>query len=417
MLSEARCRTTHLQLLTGNCPWCEIPIGNRPATMGPQSHSAGERRWDIPRMKSDLDHEVDEVRLITVLNAQQHLPDVPEAAGVLRIALRNSVDRVKENATIALALLGNGMSAEAIHEYEAASRSEPGDFALRILLLGHYLRSQFVSNAARMARRAHIHWIIENAPESRIAGTPFAHLDDTDDPAYEQAMQLWMSQIEAHPENTVILGNAAGFLTPNDKTKCGELLRHAKTLEPDNPEWSNRLGHLYSLEMIGKDAAARRDWAAMTQAEYEREQGLYRDERERLRQLPRLAEAAFEAGDYAKARTYASELLARADAGHKGKAIFCGNQVLGRLALVDGDVGGAKAHLLASAETTGSPTLCSFGPSMVLAGELLARGERDAVLRYLERCSSFWAYGAEWLARWASAIERDETPDFRAYKE
>jgi hypothetical protein len=98
-------------------------------------------------------------------------------------------------------------------------------------------------------------------------------------------------------------------------------------------------------------------------------------------QLPYLADAAFEAGEYAKARTYASELLSRADAGHRGKAIFCGNQVLGRLALVAGDVEGAKAHLLASAETTGSPTLCNFGPSMVLAGGLLARGERDVVLQ------------------------------------
>ena len=56
-----------------------------------------------------------------------------------------------------------------------------------------------------------------------------------DDAAFERAKQLWMSQIEAHPDNTTILGNAASFLTLSDKTKCGELLRRAKTLEPDNP--------------------------------------------------------------------------------------------------------------------------------------------------------------------------------------
>jgi hypothetical protein len=72
----------------------------------------------------------------------------------------------------------------------------------------------------------------------------------------------------------------------------------------------------------------------------------------------------------------------------------------------------ANAHLLASAETTGSPVLCSFGPSMELARELLGRGERDVVLRYLERCSSFWKHGAEQLSRWAAAIERNEAPDF-----
>ena len=93
-----------------------------------------------------------------------------------------------------------------------------------------------------MARQAHILWIIDYAPESSTAGSSFARLDDhTDGAAYELARQLWMSQIESHPQNTVILGNAASFLTLCDKTKCGELLRRAKTLEPENPRWTERL--------------------------------------------------------------------------------------------------------------------------------------------------------------------------------
>ena len=107
-------------------------------------------------------------------------------------------------------------------------------------------------------------------------------------------------------------------------------------------------------------------------------------------------------------------MLSRADTSQREEATFYGNQVLGRLALVDGNVEGAKAHLLASAETTGSPVLRSFGPSMVLAGELLALGERDVVLHYLKRCSLFWKHGADQLARWAGAIERGETPEFGA---
>jgi hypothetical protein len=49
---------------------------------------------------------------------------------------------------------------------------------------------------------------------------------------------------------------------------------------------------------------------------------------------------------------------------------------------------------------------------MVLAGELLALGERDVVLDYLGRCSSFWKHGVDQLSQWAGAIERGETPDF-----
>jgi hypothetical protein len=76
----------------------------------------------------------------------------------------------------------------------------------------------------------------------------------------------------------------------------------------------------------------------------------------------------------------------------------------------------ANGLLLASAETTDSPTLCTFGPSIVLARELLRRGERDVVLRYLERCSSFWEHGAEQLSQWAAAIARGDTPDFGPLK-
>jgi hypothetical protein len=111
MPAKAPCPTTHPQLLAGNCPWCGAPIGNQPASTGPQSHTAGERRWDISRMKSDLNHENEVVGVITVVNAQLHSSGMSEAVGVLCAAIRNSVDRVKVHATTALEGLGNKISA------------------------------------------------------------------------------------------------------------------------------------------------------------------------------------------------------------------------------------------------------------------------------------------------------------------
>ena len=49
---------------------------------------------------------------------------------------------------------------------------------------------------------------------------------------------------------------------------------------------------------------------------------------------------------------------------------------------------------------------------MVLAKELLGRGERETVRRFLERCSASWPESAEWLIRLAAAVERGETPIF-----
>ena len=301
------------------------------------------------------------------------------------------MQRVREAATYALASLGGSLTAEAIDSFEIAAqkRRQQNDLAIRILLLGYYDGKHYRSEAAREARQVHVRWVIEHAPRSIVAGTHYANLSEYGDgQVYRQCREMWMELVEDHPEETVILNNAARFLLLNDKAISEELLKRARSLEPDDPIWSRRLAHLYWLEMIGKDAAAQRTLAAKAQAEYERAQGLYRDERERLDELHDLAEAAFEAGDYAKADTYASELLSKAEEGHRD--VFYGNQILGRLALVRGDLERAKSHLLASAETAGYPLLSSTFRSMALAKELFARGERETVRRFLERCSASW---------------------------
>ena len=151
MSSKALCHTTHPQILVGSCPWCGAPIGDQPSATRPHTQAAGERRWDIVRLKSDLDHQDLGVRLITVHNAGLHIPVVSEAVDVLRMALDNSVESVHESATHALAERGGKIAADAVEEYEVASRRQPDDPAVRILLLGYYFLGRFVSDAARMA--------------------------------------------------------------------------------------------------------------------------------------------------------------------------------------------------------------------------------------------------------------------------
>ncbi len=72
------------------------------------------------------------------------------------------------------------------------------------------------------------------------------------------------------------------------------------------------------------------------------------------------------------------QYLAQAERYHSdwnyGNAIHDGNQFLGLVRLRQGDIEAAKEHLLAAGLSPGSPQLDSFGPSMVLARELLERG-------------------------------------------
>lgn len=64
-----------------------------------------------------------------------------------------------------------------------------------------------------------------------------------------------------------------------------------------------------------------------------------------------------------------------------GNRIHHGNLVLGRIALCEGNIKKVKSRLLAAGKTTGSPQLDSFGPNLVLAKDLLERGERNVVLK------------------------------------
>jgi hypothetical protein len=372
-------------------------------------------------MAEDLDHPDDKVRRLTVAYLRRHPPDLEDALPIYRKALTSRFPEVRRMAGDALTRLGRKLSPEVAVRYEEQVRQEPDDLALRLLMLGHYLLRRFGDEAARRARRAHALRVIERAPGLPVAGSPEVSLFPREDGGdYDRAKGLWLGHVERHPDDTAILGNAASFFTLSDRTLSGQLLRRARSLEPDNPEWSDRLGHLYSLEGIRQSPESRRDWAAMSLAELERAHALSPVDKGPSRVLLGMAEAAFESGDLRKARAYAEQLLEAASRpripGSAGNETHIGHLVLGRVALASGDLDAAKHHLLESARTTGSPVLVSFGPKMTLAKELLERGEREAVLSYLELCSGFWKMGNQTglLPSWIEVVREGGTPGFLA---
>lgn len=98
------------------------------------------------------------------------------------------------------------------------------------------------------------------------------------------------------------------------------------------------------------------------------------------------------------------------------RAVFYCNLVLGRLALLRGDIPQAEDYLLLSGMTPGSPALDTFGPNMSLARELLKRSRSETVLKYFEECKSFWPPEDEGgrLTRWSDEVQAGRMPVFGA---
>ena len=131
--------------------------------------------------------------------------------------------------------------------------------------------------------------------------------------------------------------------------------------------------------------------------------------------LPRLAKAAFAAGDWARAEGLANEALDAAQHGvfwWTGDAIHQGNIILGRIAMRQNKIDLAKKYLIAAGKTPGSSTLDSVGPSMQLAKDLLDRGETATVLEYLDLCGQFWTANRGKLQEWIVLIRAGLKPDF-----
>lgn len=321
--------------------------------------------------------------------------------------------------TYRLAIKGRELSIKEAQQLEEKLQKNPDDLSARTMLLGYYALKAFESKEARTKRQKHILWIIQNHPGAQIAGLPESSLNPVlDEQVYYKAKDLWLKQVDIHKKNPVILGNAANFFLLFDMEIAEDLLKKAKALEPKNPEWPERLGHLYALGMSRKSGESRKEAASKALEQFENALSLTPEGDKRFYMLSDLAKQAFEAGDFNKASEYATELLKktpqyRSDWNY-GNAIHHGNLILGRIALEYGQLEKAKKYLLEAGKTPGSPQLNSFGPNMTLARELLEKGERDIVITYFQLCGKFWKMGTTRLKNWTSIVKGGKIPDFGA---
>ncbi len=193
-----------------------------------------------------------------------------------------------------------------------------------------------------------------------------------------------------------------------------KFLLRAQALDPNNPQWADRLGTLYNVLSINAQLETAHQLAQKALTQYELAVRL-------LGAGPGTssdtAVTAFNAGEYQKARQYADGLLQRNGTASEwefpgGEEAYHAHLVLGLLALHDGNPADAEAQLLSMGRLFSSPIRYEngFGPNMSLAKSLLLAGHRDAVLAYLDECGKVWKRPE--LAAWRSDVQQGKTPNF-----
>lgn len=326
---------------------------------------------------------------------------------------RSSSDTSVRNAIVE----GRNLTPEQVASLEAKLAMDPSDVAVRTQLLAYYGGSRsFRDQSAKEAKREHALWFIRNSPDSEILGTPPSQIHHIlDSEGYSEAKKAWMSQIDREPENAKLLGHAAEFFKFGDRRTSIRMLERAQSLDPSNPEWPRKLGHLNSLGALGPEGGDLRT-SEKALEHFQKAYGLA-DGPLRDSLLEDLAKAAFSADQLDQAHHYAELMLQNTEAGwNSGNRVHHGNLVLGRIALRAGNIEEARSRLVAAGNTTGSPQLNSFGPNMSLAKELLEIGEREVVLDYFRLCSRFWDSdrAKDKLDKWGVLAAAGRIPDFGA---
>lgn len=311
---------------------------------------------------------------------------------------------------------GSHLDREAIATLEKQLAEDPTDVDSRTKILGYYFIKGRQDTEASAARRRHLLWLVTNAPETDVLGTPYGHLHQRLDPeGYETVKEAWLKATQDKSGNLKLLSSAASFFLLHDSPIAAELLVKGQALDPKNPQWASRLGQLYSLGLSRIPKGRERQTAALRAFEqYEAAYDLS-NERGREAVLVDLAKTALEANRIDDAKQYAEEMLSGKDQGwNHGNLIHHGNLILGRIALVQGDVEEAKRRLLLAGQTSGSPQLNSFGPNMQLASELLEHDENETVLQYFDACAKFWTSPRRELEAWIEDVKANRSPQFGA---
>jgi len=294
---------------------------------------------------------------------------------------------------------------------EEQLRDDDGDAFARLRLLGHYLSHLGDDDPDSAAHRAvHVCWLIERCAREPIARFTAVALNCLDGPAAWEALERWREQVARFPVDVNVLLNGAYFAFQVDRDLHREWRERARPLADSE----RCLGLIDDLEVEDLQFGGDSDELRLARLEAI----VARSPARRSDTMVTMTKLSFALRDAKRAAAYAKELLdtiALGESWDAGNAHFYGHTTLGRLALYEDNLQGAKEHLILSGRLPrSSPQLSAFGPSMELAEELLERGEREIVLEFFGLCEAWWEMGKKKLETWTADVRQGRMPSFDA---
>ena len=310
---------------------------------------------------------------------------------------------------------GASLAAEEVTALEGQLEKDPLDMSARAKLLGYYGDfSRYREPIARSRSRAHVLWLIKNDPKSGLLAAlspPVREQPTFDDPEwYVDGKRAYLAHLEEEPNNLELLGLAAEFMSHGDRALTIELLQRAQSLDESNALWARRLGLCHYFDSRSGSEKSRVESAKKSVEQYVRLLDLT-EGNPYGGSLQYGSKAALVAKDYERARYFAEVMLRQGPSRWEDASnIHYGNITLGRVALSEGNVKQARSFLLRAGAALESPKLRLIQPDTILAKELLERGQRKVVLRYLDQCAKFWERGRDILEEWKVLVRAGRTP-------
>jgi TonB family protein len=141
---------------------------------------------------------------------------------------------------------------EDVPALERRLAADPEDEQTRAQLLNYYWKNKMEEKRIPLAL-----WLIEHHPESRLheyltaAVSPYGLWHHSGSPdAYAEARRLWWEQVNEHPQDARVLGNAAYALGAGSLWDEVDLMKRAQAVAPQN--WTKPLAYLYSYVLVGE---------------------------------------------------------------------------------------------------------------------------------------------------------------------